>query len=374
MSDQKQTIFQTVFFIAKEPFSGSSNTAKTFSGPMSGFVIYNDGNNDLTFTIAGDTYTVKGKEMFQADFEPFTTVTITSAVPFRAYGKKPVCLGSDGSNGITCEDWAGNEPVELPDREPPLNVTNVNITNIDQTGVTLNWTESESLNTKDYTIYNGSTLITTVTATASKLQPLSYRVTGLAPGTNYTFAIKARDTSGNEASGVSISVSTLGNQVLFMNGTSDYIKLPSMTFDTVELTCQINLKPNTEQIYIDARPGVATAYFGVNSAVNIQYGPVWTKVLVNGAVPRNIADIKNIKTKFTLTVGLSAPGKSEITIFSNYKRQFPVQGKIYEIKVYNGASLMASYNLTEAFSGTSIIDTSGNNQTALLSGGTWVTE
>ena len=72
---------------AAEPFSGSSNTTKTFSKTMNGFVIVNDGLSDLTFTIGTDTYTVKPGECFDDRFEPFTEVTITTTVAFRAFGR-----------------------------------------------------------------------------------------------------------------------------------------------------------------------------------------------------------------------------------------------------------------------------------------------
>src|SRR5690242_13245571 len=71
-----------VYFIpvgrsAKQPFSGTANTTYTFTNSMRGFVISNDGVADLTFTISGDTYTVKSGEVFDDVFDPFTVVTVT---------------------------------------------------------------------------------------------------------------------------------------------------------------------------------------------------------------------------------------------------------------------------------------------------------
>ena len=71
---------------AKEPFSGTTNFTKTFSKPMNGIVISNDGASDLTIAIGTDTYTVKAGEVFSEMFEPFTQVTVTTTVPYRAYG------------------------------------------------------------------------------------------------------------------------------------------------------------------------------------------------------------------------------------------------------------------------------------------------
>jgi hypothetical protein len=71
---------------AKEPFSGTSNFTKTFSKPMNGIVISNDGASDLTITIGTDIFTVKAGEVFSEMFEPFTQVIVTTTVPYRAYG------------------------------------------------------------------------------------------------------------------------------------------------------------------------------------------------------------------------------------------------------------------------------------------------
>ena len=71
---------------AKQPLNGSGNTTITFTSPMQGFVIVNDGSTNLTFTINGDTYTVKPNEKFPECFEPFTSVTIVTTGAFRCYG------------------------------------------------------------------------------------------------------------------------------------------------------------------------------------------------------------------------------------------------------------------------------------------------
>lgn len=72
--------------LAKEPFSGSSTVGHTFIQSMNGFSIRNDGASPLTFTIAGDTYTVLENERFRERFSPFTQVTVTAAGAYRAYG------------------------------------------------------------------------------------------------------------------------------------------------------------------------------------------------------------------------------------------------------------------------------------------------
>ena len=63
--------------------------------------------------------------------------------------------------------------------------------NVIQTGVTLNWTAaSDNKVVTSYRVYNGTTLLGTVTGT-------SYTVTGLTAGTQYTFKVQAGDAAGN---------------------------------------------------------------------------------------------------------------------------------------------------------------------------------
>lgn len=73
----------------KEPFSGTSTITKTFTQSMNGFGISNDDTSiSLTFTLNGDTWTIKAGETWEYSTDPFTQVTITTNVAFRAWGLK----------------------------------------------------------------------------------------------------------------------------------------------------------------------------------------------------------------------------------------------------------------------------------------------
>lgn len=79
----------TIGLRAKESFTGSTTITKTFIGEMNAFVLINDGTADITITINDDDFIVKPNEIFDENFEPFKTVTITNAggSAFRAYGR-----------------------------------------------------------------------------------------------------------------------------------------------------------------------------------------------------------------------------------------------------------------------------------------------
>jgi len=72
---------------AKQPFSGSNNQTFNFTSKVRGLVISNDVLTDLTFTINAETYTVKGGEVFEDLFDPFTSVIVVAQGEYRGYVK-----------------------------------------------------------------------------------------------------------------------------------------------------------------------------------------------------------------------------------------------------------------------------------------------
>jgi len=91
VNDSKQDVNATVVgSLAKEPFTEASlvNDTFTFTQPMNGLFILNNSVDDLTFTIDGDTFTLKQGQGFQEKLSPFTVVTILSSgvLSFQAYG------------------------------------------------------------------------------------------------------------------------------------------------------------------------------------------------------------------------------------------------------------------------------------------------
>lgn len=73
---------------SRDPFDGSTTVTHEFPKTMTQFVINNDGDESLTFTINGETWTVLRGEQFDDRFDEFDEVTVTTTVPFRAYGRE----------------------------------------------------------------------------------------------------------------------------------------------------------------------------------------------------------------------------------------------------------------------------------------------
>ncbi|MBP1995959.1 chitobiase/beta-hexosaminidase C-terminal domain-containing protein [Paenibacillus eucommiae] len=179
---------QTTIMVADEPFRGNSTMTKKFAKVMTGFVISNDGDQDLTFVINGQEWLVYAGAVFSENFLPFTTVTINTIVPFQAYGKFSL-----GSTIV---------PPPPVDTEAPEDVKNLVTSNITTTTLTLTWTVSVSEDTVGYDVYQGATLLGSVTGT-------TYNVTGLIHSTQYTFIIKAKDAANNISAGTSVTAITV---------------------------------------------------------------------------------------------------------------------------------------------------------------------
>ncbi|WP_439022596.1 chitobiase/beta-hexosaminidase C-terminal domain-containing protein [Bacillus thuringiensis] len=121
----------------------------------------------------------------------------------------PIVINTNTTLRCVAKDLAGNlssvktetYTINAIDTTPPNNVTNLQVSNITQTGVSLSWSASTSSDVANYQVFNGSNYLGQTAGT-------SYNVTGLIANTNYTFIVKAKDISGNLASGTSVSTKT----------------------------------------------------------------------------------------------------------------------------------------------------------------------
>ncbi|HIE6629560.1 chitobiase/beta-hexosaminidase C-terminal domain-containing protein [Bacillus luti] len=121
----------------------------------------------------------------------------------------PIVINTNTTLRCVAKDLAGNlsavktetYTINAADTTPPNNVTNLQVINITKNSLSLSWSASTSSDVSNYQVFNGSTYLGQTAGT-------SYNVTGLTANTNYTFIVKARDTSGNLASGTSVSTKT----------------------------------------------------------------------------------------------------------------------------------------------------------------------
>ncbi len=158
---------------------------------------------DLAWTASTDNVGVTGYEVYQNDVK-VTTVTTTS------HNVTGLDVETAYNYSIKAIDAAGNistlsnkvfiTTLAAPDTEAPTSPTSLAVSNVTQTTADLAWTAStDNVAVTGYDVYQGSTVIATVTTT-------NYNVTGLTAATNYTFSVKAKDEAGN----VSTASNTIG--------------------------------------------------------------------------------------------------------------------------------------------------------------------
>ncbi len=140
-----------------------------------------------------------------------TTVTVPNDAQFGStrlrvryrWSSTPNPCGTSSNDGDEVEDYTVVVANGNDDTTPPSNVANLQATNITQTTADLSWNAAtDNVGVTGYDVFQGSTLLTTVTGT-------TYNVTGLTAGTAYTFSVRAKDAAGNEsASSTTVNVTT----------------------------------------------------------------------------------------------------------------------------------------------------------------------
>jgi chitodextrinase len=151
-----------------------------------------------------------GQRLYQSGV--LTSSSATVAVNVDVTGKQQLRLvvtNADGRGAGDHADWADarlertcGTPPPVADTQAPGLPTNVRTSNVAQTTLTLSWDAStDNVGVTGYDIYQGSTLLGSVTGT-------SYNVTGLTAATAYTFSVRAKDAAGNTSAPGSTSVTT----------------------------------------------------------------------------------------------------------------------------------------------------------------------
>ena len=159
-----------------------------------GYAVWIDYNHDGDFTDSGELVWSKAASKD-------TPVSGTFTIPTSATETATRMRVSMKYNGIptSCEafsygeveDYTVNIIGNTADAEAPTAPTNLTAFNETQTTIDLNWdAATDNIAVTGYDVYQGSTNIGTVTATATQ-------VTGLTANTTYNFTVYAKDEAGN---------------------------------------------------------------------------------------------------------------------------------------------------------------------------------
>lgn len=228
-------------------------TASTDNVAVTGYNIYNGAT--LITTVTGTTYTVTG-------LSPSTAYTFT------VKAKDAASNLSDASNEAIVTTLA-------TDTTPPSAPTALTASGTTATSTNLSWTAStDNVAVTGYNVYNGATLVNTVTGT-------SYNVTGLSPSTAYTFTVKAKDAKDNlSAASNAVNITTTANNLNYCTSKAtnssneyiDYVGIGGIANTTASnngygnftnLTGNLPYGSNTIVLSIGYRSAIYTEYWGV---------------------------------------------------------------------------------------------------------------
>ena len=201
-------------------------TIDNSSGATSGYTDFTSISTDL---VNGDTYTItitptwtgtvysegysvwidynkdgdfddSGEQVWTKSASKTTPVSGSFTIPSSTVAGSTTMRVSMKYNGIptACETFSYGEVEDYtvvlgtgaPDTEAPTAPT-LTSSNVTETTVNLAWSgATDNVGVTAYEVYQGSTLLTTTSAT-------SYQVTGLTAATSYSFTVKAKDEAGN---------------------------------------------------------------------------------------------------------------------------------------------------------------------------------
>ncbi|UGS23847.1 reprolysin-like metallopeptidase [Flavobacterium channae] len=176
-----------------------------------GYGVWIDYNGDKDFDDAGELVWSNAASTTTPVSGSFTVPTsaLTGATRMRVvmrYNTTPSACGAFDYGQV--EDYTLNLTTTTVDTTAPSTPT-LSASGTTQTSTNLSWTAStDNVGVTGYNVYQGATLLTTVTGT-------TYNVTGLTASTAYSFTVKAKDAAGNlSASSNTVNVTTLANTTL----------------------------------------------------------------------------------------------------------------------------------------------------------------
>ncbi|MFH5181169.1 hypothetical protein ACHHV8_36715 [Paenibacillus sp. TAB 01] len=155
---------------------------------------------------------------------------------------------------------------------------------------------------------------------------------------------------------------------LQMPGNGSYIKLPSMTLSRIVAEVAVRRKTDVVRVLWDFRTGISFAYLiqQINGTDAIGAGAI----KVSGTSVSNGTTFIPENTKTTIEHTFSSTAMDDGNIFSNSSgaANSTIDGDIYDIKLYNGTTLVAHYDMSTG----TVQDQTGNGNHATLIGGSWV--
>ncbi|MBP7803172.1 MAG: fibronectin type III domain-containing protein, partial [Saprospiraceae bacterium] len=160
-------------------------TASTDNVGVVGYDVYQNGVKVNTSTISGNSQNISG---------------LTVSTSYGLY--------------VIAKDAAGNTStsstlnVVTPDTQAPSAPTNLAVTNLTQSSLTLSWTAStDNVGVAGYDVYQNGSKINGATIAGT-----NFNVSGLSAAINYAYYVKAKDAAGNSTNSTTLNVTTPDTQ------------------------------------------------------------------------------------------------------------------------------------------------------------------
>ncbi|MGM0836055.1 MAG: hypothetical protein ACQEV7_07850 [Bacillota bacterium] len=154
---------------------------------------------------------------------------------------------------------------------------------------------------------------------------------------------------------------------LYTDGVDDYLKTPSLTFTEVIMDYKPKaLNSGALQYTVDCRELGSGYLYSSGDTGNESFGG-WTTVYKNGIQVTSGANFVLPDERMTLRF-LSTLQTTPVTFFTRFTLMQYKRVELFDIKFYNGTTLIAHYDMTTG----TVQDQSGNGRHATLTGGTWL--
>lgn len=151
-----------------------------------------------------------------------------------------------------------------------------------------------------------------------------------------------------------------------MDGVDDYLVLPSMTFTDIYIDCKPDFKVNALLQYVFDCRETGTGYLYSQSGLET-FGSAIT-MYKNGVLVKSGTDFLPTASERVMLRSVTSAQTSKIYFASRFTLAEYLKMDMYTVKVYNGATLLASYDFTQG----NVLDISGNGRHGTLIGGTFI--
>lgn len=285
-------------------------------------------------------------------------------------------------NDIVFESWMGNESPSIINNNPLEEVENLKVQYLDSQQITVSWSDRVSLGSiKNFNIYLNEVLMETKLARQDTI--VSHTFSKLLANTTYNVKITTTSNDGEESLGKVLSVKTLGQYSLALNGFDEYLLSSSLQFDRIDMVMRIDYVDPTRWNYIlDARNNLVEGHFGILSNGSVHLGTGWNNMIVNGTKKTRVqsgtptmGSIYRLPSD-KLVISLKAEHNviQSVAFFCQSNMKNFLNGRVYSIKFFLGDNDIAHFDLTNPIEAGVITDTSGNGHTLTRYGGSWELE